>query len=197
MTKKVYWIQQSVDDEGERPDVVTYGDAKYKTGEGYNAFVKNCRVAAGDAGFPPEKWFIPELRATQPGKTPIEAWDYYACATFGVFSPKALQVLTPYVGDRFQPLEARLEGHLYYCLHCRSRTDCLDAGASQIDYLAGDQDKIMWIDRHVFNKDVLTDPMIFAIPKAPFRLYCTDSLPEICKKVGLRGFDFELVDSAR
>jgi hypothetical protein len=195
MCNQVYWIRQSVDDEGERPDLVTYGDPRFKTGEGFREFQTNCCVAAGMSGYPADKWFVPELCAFEKGKTDIEAWDYYMCATFGAFSKRAMESLKPAFSDRFSALPAHLEGHEYFCLHCRSRVDCLDEGASEIDYFDDfDPPQAMEIKSHVFRKDMLSDPMLFAIPVASFSLYCTESVLDIAAKAGLRGFDFRLVN---
>jgi hypothetical protein len=196
MSSRIYWVRQSIDDDGGRPDVVTYYDpeGKFKTEEGFKAFATNCRVSAGYPGHPPQSWFVPDLYASRKGATPIESWDYYMCATFGAFSKRAIDVLALYFGDRFVPLPANLENHSYYCLHCRSRIDCLDCVASKIEYFDHDPRQVMTISKHVFRKEMLVDPMIFAIPEAMFHLYCTDSIPEITANASLRGFEFQLVD---
>jgi hypothetical protein len=197
MSKKVYWVRQSVDDEDERPDGVTYYDPSgwFKTGEGYKEFQANACVSAGDAGYPAERWFVPDLYASRKGKTAIEDWDYYMCSgTFGAFSQRAMDVLTPYFGDLFLSLPARLEGHPYYCLHCRTRIDCLNRAASEITYFEHDPRQVMMISKYVFRKEQLADRMIFAIPEMVFHLFCSDWIPEVAGKAGLRGFDFQLVD---
>ncbi len=196
MSTKVFEIWQSVDDEGERPDVVTYYDpvGKFQTEEGYKEFAVNCRVSAGLAGYPASGWFIPDLYASQRGRTAIEHWDYYSCATFGAFSKRAIDELSPCFGDRFLPLPARLEGLSYYCLHCRSRVDCLDRDASEIVRFDDDPSMIMEITKHRFHKEMLTDPMVFAIAGLLFCLFCTESVPQIATDARLRGFEFRLVD---
>lgn len=196
MTKRVYSIRQSVDDEGQRPDLVTYYDPKgeFKTKKGFKRFQENCSVSAGKVGFSPERWFVPDLFASKPGKTQINEWDYYTCATFGAFSQRAISVLMPYFGDRFIPLPASLEGQSYYCLHCRSRIDCLDKASSEITYYDEYPEEVMVIERHAFRKTMLADSIIFAIPEAVFHLYCTDTIPDIVTNSGLRGFSFQLVD---
>jgi hypothetical protein len=196
MANRVYLIRQSVDDEGERPDVVTYYDPKgeFKTKEGFERFQKNCCVSAGKPGYPPEQWFVPDLYASKPGKTQISEWDYYMCATFGAFSQRAIDVLIPYFGERFMPLPARLEGQPYFCLHCRSRIDCLDKAKSEIVYYDEYPEEIMKIEKHVFRKTMLADAIVFAIPEAMFHLYATDRIPEIFTNAGLGGFSFQIVD---
>ena len=196
MAQRIYSIRQTVDDDNERPDIVTYYDprGKFKTPEGFKRFQANCCVCAGKSGYSPDQWFVPDLYASKPGKTLIEEWDYYMCATFGAFSQRAITALTPYFGDRFSVLPARLENHSYFCLHCRSRIDCLDKTSSEIVYYDESREEVMTIERYVFHKQSLMDPTVFAIPEAVFDLFCTETTPEIVSKAGLTGFRFDLVD---
>lgn len=198
MTKKIYLLRQTFDDEDIRPDLVTYydPDGKFSTEEGFKSYQANRCVEAGDAGYPVESWFVPELYAPQPGTTAIEDWDYYMTAFgFGVFSGRAIDVLTPFFGERFLPLPALLEGRSYFCLHCRSRIDCINKSASEIEYYDFDPQMVMKITKWVFHKQSLVDPMIFGTPELAFDLYCTDSIPNIVDKAGLRGFEFKLIDA--
>lgn len=200
MIKRVYSIRQSVDDKDERPDIVTYYDPKgvYKTKTGFQKFQHNCCVSAGKVGYPLQDWFVPDLYASKPGKTKIEDWDFYKCSTFGAFSQRAVEALMPYLGDHFDLLPARLEGHRYVCLHCRSRIDCLDTSASEIEYYDDlVPQEVMAIEKYAFHKEAIPHPVIFAIPEMVFDLYCTDPIPKIASKAGLKGFDFRLVDKSK
>jgi hypothetical protein len=196
MSKKIYWIQQSVDEEGRRPDGVTYKDPWFKTAEGFKEYQANAAVSAGVADYPAERWFVPDLYASQKGTTAIEDWDFYSCSgSFPAFSPRAIQILSPYFDDRFVPLLAHLEGHSYYCLRCLKRTDCLNRAASEIEYF-GDPPRVLMIKKYAFRQERLGDPIIFAIPELDFELFCTDSIPAVVEKAGLRGLDFQVVDEA-
>jgi len=194
--KNVYWIRQSIDDEGERPDVVTYNDPEgwFRTSEGFKEYQTNACVSAGKAGYRPGSWRTPDLCATEKGRTSIDEWDYYSCATFGAFSDKAMSVLEPFLGNRFLRLPARLEGHDYWCLRCEHRTDCLDKTASEITFFDFDPKKIMKVVKYRFRKKLLATDMIFAIPELEFHLFCTDAVPDKVVSAMLRGIEFELVD---
>jgi hypothetical protein len=196
MTNQVYMIKQSYDEDGERPDRVTYCDpnGEFLTHSGYARFQCNCLVSAGKAGHSIEQWFMPELYASEPGRTKIDEWDFYNCSTFGAFSPRAMEVLKPFFGERFIQLPARLEGLFYFCLRCESRINCLDKEASEIIYYEIDPTEVMLITKYVFHRELLTDPSIFAIPESLFSLYCTDAIPEIVRNAGLKGFEFQPLD---
>ena len=136
----------------------------------------------------------PDLYASKPGKTPIENWDYYLCATFGVFSARASEVLSPFFGDRFETLPAKLEGHEYFCLRCCRRLDCLNAKASRIIYFDEEPKEIMTIEKYVFNTKTVSRDIVFAIPESKFGLYCTDEIPKAAKKAKLKDIKFRIID---
>jgi hypothetical protein len=187
MSTHVYWLRQSL--ENKRPAYLTYDrPAEYKK---YQA---NSFACEGRRGYSIKRWIVPDLKASQRGATPINRWDYYTCeGTFGVFSPRAIEVLKPYFGERFQPLAVRVEGHSYFCVCSRSRIDCLNKKLSEIIYFDKSKD-VMEIRKYAFDKEALVDPMIFAIPELRFVLFGTESIPEAIKNARLRGFDCQLVD---
>lgn len=196
MSRKIYNLRQSVDDEDIRPTNVTYFDPEgyFSSDEGWEVFQKQTRVAAGEPGHPAEWWFVPNLYAPSPGSTPITDWDYYSCNTFGAFSPRAIEVLRPYLTDRFDTLPAKLAGHDYLNLRCLKREDCLDRRSSRMLRADDTERTVLSIDKYVFRKKkVPQEPCIFAIPEMWLSLYCTESIPAIIEKAGLRGFRFKLV----
>ncbi|HEY4259582.1 MAG TPA: DUF1629 domain-containing protein [Schlesneria sp.] len=192
MTQTIYLISQSTDEDDERPDGVTYYDphGEFKRGEGFERFQKNCCISAGKEKYLLEDWITPQLFASRPGTTAIEAWDYYLCATFGAFSQRAIDILLPAFGDRFVPLAATLEGRSYFCLHCKRRIDCLDNARSDVIYFGDGTSEAMTIDRYAFHMKDLSRPSIFAIPQLTFRLYCTDDVRDMAAAAGLKGLDF-------
>lgn len=147
---------------------------------------RNDKISEGKAGFSERDWLIPKLRVGRAGTTPIEQWDFYTGYGFGLFSPRAIEVLKPYFGDRFQQLSAQLEGYDYLCLRCCMRNDCLDQDESRIE-----DGKVMSFDVLAFRDTLPVDPAIFSIPEDRFGLYCTVSVPKLVKKAGLRGFAFK------
>lgn len=192
MSTEVIWLRQSMEDE--RPNCVTYYDPDgwYQTEEGYEVFQRNAFVCQGKTGYSSDQWMVPDLYAPDRGSTRIDVWDYYMCeGTFGVFSPRAVETLAPCFGDRFELLAARLEGHPYYCLRCVKRVDCLDREGSKI--LFDDDHEVIEVEEYAFEKDRLADPLVFAIPELFLRLFCTESVPLIVGKAGLRGIDFVTV----
>lgn len=187
MCNSVSWIRQSLEDQ--RPGFLNYSQPADQ-----KKFRANCFVSEGKPKYSPKRWVIPDLFPSQKGSTPITAWDFYMCeGCFGVFSPKAMEVLLPHLGERFQRLPVRLNGRDYYTLCCKSRIDCLDKNASQIAYF-DDSDEVMEIHKFVFHKEILVDPIIFAIPQLRFELFCSEAVAQAIKDAGLRGFDCQVVD---
>ena len=188
MSKNVFLIGESL--EGKRPNFpVDRPDGAWDV-------AINARVSEGRPGCPASGWVVPDLIMTHKGSTPIEDWDYYGHC-FGVFSPRAMEVLAPYFGEGFEPLKVRLEGHLYFTLRCRLRIDCLHKSASKILYFDRARKEVMQIDQYAFHKEMLADPIIFAIPQLVFHLFCTESIARIIANAKLRGFKLKLVDGTK
>lgn len=193
--REIYWIRESL--EKGRPKCVAYNDPTgwFETEEGYAKHQENSFVSAGE--YAPEQWFVPDLVATEKGTSPITDWDYFECpGTFGAFSQRAIEVLEPYLRDRFLPLSANIAGIPYYSLHCRSRVDCLNRDTSQLKFYA-DSEEVRTIVKYAFREKMLSDAMVFAIPEVFLELHCTATIPRIATKAGLRGFDFQRVTGGR
>lgn len=197
MCQGVYRLRQLNDELGQVINAAVRFDptGKKPTTEAWEDLKLRDRIVIGAPSASVKLWKVPELYVRQDETTSVQDWDYLFCeGMFGVFSPRAMEVLTPYFGDRFLPLPVRLDGHSYSTLHCRRRTDCLNGPKSEAEFFSFPPRVAPWIGRHVFFRERLPDPMIFAIPERPFFLHCTESIPGIVEAAQLRGFDFQLLE---
>ena len=191
MGRTIYNLYQSYCDARHQRAEYYDPDGWYATDEGWEKYQGNVFVAAGDPGHGPEQWFVPDLYLPRKQKPAIKSFDYYECSTFGVFSPRAISALQSCFGGRFDTLPGTLEGHQYFFPRCLVRVDCLDRESSKIFYADDSARTILNVKKHVFrDSKIPADPVIFAIPEMAFALYCTESIPAIVEKAGLKGFKF-------
>lgn len=121
-------------------------------------------------------------------------WDCYRSgAATPMFSERALNVLSPAL-TFFSILKMTINGSEYGLL-CRSQTlDCLDRKQSQITMFPHDPKRIMEIEKYVFRKTLLSDPLLFMIPESDGELFATDSVKTLVENAGLRGMNFTVLD---
>lgn len=185
MRARVFTILQSCHSERPKDVYRDPNDSRFSGPDEFRVAGRNEYVSTGERRYPAARWMVPKLLIGRKGKTPLGEWDYYMGYTFGLFSPRAIEFLSPYFGNRFDTLPATLEGHAYHCLRCCRRNDCLDEDESSIE-----NGKVMSFDVLSFRDNVPDDPAIFAIPEDRTGLYCTQSVPKLVKAAGLRGFRF-------
>ena len=189
MAKAIHEIRQSCEDD--RPDLAR------KRVQGLDKSSRvNYDIIRGKV-HDVELWSPWELFCAEPGKTPLNEWDYFAfTSTSGILSRRAVDELDGYLRHCFVPLPSTLDGKPFYFLHCHSPIDCLDIDASEAIYFPPPDDAdVMQINKYAFKKDLLLDPLIFTTPQEPWVLFATESIPEIVKKAGLKGFAFRELDT--
>lgn len=191
---RIFQIRESLD--AGRPSGLTYADSdgRLNSAQGFATFQKNARISAGLEGTSESEWTPPVLSLGDPGDGNVGTWDYFSCpGSFGAFSEKAANVLSPFWTGRFVPITASLLDQEWYCLRCVRRLDCLDKTRSDVQYFDGTND-VMSIERFVF-KELPDAPLMFAIPELQFVLFATGPVPDIAQQTGITGIEFELVHS--
>ena len=153
----------------------------------------NYSIIQGDSMVDPATWRPWEFYCAEPGTDRVTDWDYYDLSgTAGLFSVRAIRVLQPYLDPSFTVLPALLDGNEFYFVAIRNRLDCLSRSKSEILFF--DDGTVRHIDRYVFQKSRVRDPLVFAIPEEIATLFATESVVEASTAEGLMGFDYRLVD---
>lgn len=117
-------------------------------------------------------------------------WDYYSSGGLHPYwSARAVELLGPYAKHSFQFLEAYINGTQYYVPMTINRLDCFDREQSEVKVFDHDPSRIMRVIHYAFHLDKITDPLIFAIPDLRGPMLCTDTIPTIIDRAGLRGFN--------
>jgi hypothetical protein len=117
-------------------------------------------------------------------------WDFYRCpGTPGLISGRAAAILGPYSTRCFSMLEAYVNDHPFFFLRERGAINCLNRERSVLEiFYPGEPDEIILVKRHPFDKSVIPDPCLFAIPEARCDLFGSDGIEELIRTNDLRGF---------
>jgi hypothetical protein len=156
-------------------------------------YSKSQGVLSGWTGSSPRNWKpIPMRRKSRTRIADCYYGPKGALISSGIFSSRAIEVLRPYMNGSISLLPCTVNGKPHYFLCYGEGMSCLDAEKSQIKRF--DDGRIMTIDRYRFKKNLLRDPLLFAIPEAPGNIFATASIPSIAARAELTGIAFHPVD---
>lgn len=129
-------------------------------------------------------------------KSRVRSADCYygpqAVNSSGIFSSRAIEVLRPYMTSAFSVLPCTVNRKPHYFLCYSKGKTCLDVKNSEIKRF--EDGRIMNIKRYRFKKDLVPDPLLFAIPEDQSGIFTTASIPTLVEKARLTGIAFYPVD---
>ena len=109
-----------------------------------------------------------------------------------VFSKKALDVLTPLIGDSIEALPLAGVGD-DFCVINVEVVDCLDQQRSKYERFES-SGRIAYITRYVFRENCLENKHIFRIPELPLSaVFVSDAFKALVEVNDLQGLIFERV----
>lgn len=151
--------------------------------EAHDLFEELSGQAVGERWEPPRADFY---RVGREGDFP------YLVSHVPVFSERALDVLLPLVGTEVEKLPLRTPSGSNVGISVLDTLDCLDLERSKIDWL--DEDRILYIERYVFEPEKVEGRHIFKISQQPFSfVYVTEAFRQAVEESGLQGLALEKV----
>lgn len=124
----------------------------------------------------------------------LEAGDFPSLASHvPVFSRRALQSLSPLIGDCIEALPLKNNVEELYAINVLDVVDCLDYSRSEFKYFSDGE--IMDIVRYAFKADCIRDKHIFKVRESPLnRVLVSEEFKNVVEGSGLEGLIFRLVD---
>jgi hypothetical protein len=107
-------------------------------------------------------------------------------------SQRAKAALEPVLGKEaeFRAI-GRILNEDYYIMNVTNLVDCLDESNSKIVY-SDDDGRVLSVRQAVFLRRRMGDVSLFKVPQDMGRIYATDRLVEVVRKIKLTGVGFEL-----
>ena len=139
-----------------------------------------------------EKWESPDVKivANRGKRGDFPGWD----DSMPVFSPRALQILTPLIGSSAEALPIRVEGTFpYYLINVLDTIDCIDLEQSKHSFneAAG---IITWLTTRVAKSNVHIDKHMFRNRATPhLEIYVSDEFKSCVENNKLKGLLFKEV----
>lgn len=136
----------------------TYRAFETKEKSGYKPFVFQ--------GKPVDNWEVIELypskHKSETGK-PIGDVYHFTPGT-AIVNEKTYHILEPFIHNCVQVLPAIVKSQKVYVLNFITVIDCLNRENSQLIFFSN-SNRIMEIEKFAFNKEMLTDAIVFKIPE--------------------------------
>lgn len=134
-----------------------------------------------------------EVRVSIPGPRAC-SWGFFSVpGTLGLISAIAVDRIGHSVFRHFDLLPAKLNDATFYFLKPKEYLPCLDREKSEIITFRADPGRVKEIRKYSFNKNMLSDPLVFSIPEALSRLYATTTVYNRVVESGIPGFRFSPV----
>ena len=118
----------------------------------------------------------------------------FVVGTTPLLTPKAYEILYPYIKDYAQLLETTTDYGNMFLVNVTNVNDCLNYDSSEILRFPFPPHRIMRIDKFGFFEERLKDVELFQIPEMNNSFpFVTEGLKNIIEENGLVGFRFELI----
>jgi hypothetical protein len=177
----VYELRPTSDDD--RPQI----DFQHPRASATPESVSNLETCATLPSPPPARLF-----GSGPSTT---SWDFFAVpGTLGLFSQRAVELLSPHANGCFGFVPATLDGAPYAFVVRTGTLDALDHARSELTFFRSNPERVKRVVRHAFRRASLDGVGMFAIPEDLASIYATEGVVRTAELAGLRGLNFDIVE---